>query len=118
VVYPKSGSWTGRSVWFRGAGQGVTTRNGATAQGGAVPSAGRCDPAAGCGRQEARSRHPLRLPDPRCAGSLVRRSRAPHSKELQRCHVLQKPCNLPRSELTRKVRVKQHKIFLFIMTIT
>jgi hypothetical protein len=52
------GSW--------GAGQGAMTRN-ATAQGGAVPSAGRCDPEAGCGCLLAcgtRSRHPLRCPIP------------------------------------------------------
>jgi hypothetical protein len=39
----------GEVCGFWGAGQGATTRN-ATAQGGAVPSAGRCDPEAGCGR--------------------------------------------------------------------
>ena len=48
---------------FWGAGQGATTRNGATAQGGAVPSEGRCDPVAGCGAI-TRSRHPLRCPIP------------------------------------------------------
>ena len=46
------------------------------------------------------------LPDPRFAGPLVRRSRAPHSKELQRGHVPQNPRNPPRSGATQKVRVK------------
>jgi hypothetical protein len=55
---PESGSWTGEVCGFWGAGQGSTTRNGATAKGGAVPSEGRCDPAAGCVRHETRSRHP------------------------------------------------------------
>jgi len=54
----------GEVYGFWGAGQGATTRNGATAKGGAVPSIGRCDPAAGCGRHETRSRHPLRCPIP------------------------------------------------------
>ena len=46
------------------------------------------------------------LPDLRSAGPLVRRSKAPHSKEVQRCHVPQKPCNPPCSGLIRKVRIK------------
>ncbi|SEO37459.1 hypothetical protein [Nitrosovibrio sp. Nv6] len=44
--------------------------------------------------------------DPRFAGSLVRRCGALHSKELQRNHVPQKSFNPPRSELTKKVKLK------------
>jgi hypothetical protein len=36
----------------------------------------------------------------------------------QRRHAPQKLYNLPLSGLTREVRVKQHRIFLFIMPIT
>ncbi|MEO7559026.1 MAG: hypothetical protein ABIT23_02075, partial [Nitrosospira sp.] len=95
--YPKSGSWTGEVRGFWDAGQGATTRN-ATAQGGAVPSAGRCDPEAGCGRpmNVGRRRGSPALPDPRFAGPLVRRFGAPfHSKNLQRSHVPKKRCNSP-----------------------
>ena len=47
------------------------------------------------------------LPDPRFAGPLGQRSGAPfHSKELQRRHVPQKPFNPPRSEFTKKMRIK------------
>src|SRR5687768_16561661 len=90
---------------FWGAGQGATTRNGATAQGGAVPSEGRCDPVAGCGAI-TRSRHPLRCPIPASQGPSVQRFEAPLSKELQRSHVPQKLFNPPRSELTKKVKAK------------
>src|SRR5687768_1478707 len=90
---------------FWGAGQGATTRNGATAQGGAVPSEGRCDPVAGCGAPNAVAASPT-LPDPCFAGPLVQRFVAPHSKELQRSHVPQKLFNPPRSELTKKVKAK------------
>ncbi|MGH8683801.1 MAG: hypothetical protein ACREUM_00460 [Nitrosospira sp.] len=49
---------------------------------------------------------PSTLPDPRFAGPLGRRFEAPfHSKELQRSHVPQKPCNPPCSKLTIKVKV-------------
>jgi hypothetical protein len=65
---------------FWGAGQGVTTRNGATAQGGAVLAKRRCDPGAGCGRR-TRSRHPLRCPIPALRGPS--------------CHALRRP--IPRS---------------------
>jgi hypothetical protein len=37
-------------------------------KGGAVPFAGRCDPAAGCRRHETRSRRPLRCPIPAARG--------------------------------------------------
>ena len=60
---------------------------------GMVPSAGRYDPAAGCGRLETRSRPSPMLPDPRFAGPFVRRPRAIHSKELQRSRVPRKPFN-------------------------
>jgi len=55
------------------------------------------------------------LPDPRCAGPLVRRSGAPHSKELQRCHAPQKLYNLPRSGLTLEGEAQIAKNILFIM---
>ena len=45
--------------------------NGATAQGGAVSSEGRCDPVAGCLRPNktvVRSKHPLRCPIPALRG--------------------------------------------------
>jgi hypothetical protein len=57
------------------------------------------------------------LPDPRFAGSLGRRFRAPHFKELQRSHVPQKTCNSPRSELTKKINVGRRKKSLYITVI-
>ncbi|HEX8873060.1 MAG TPA: hypothetical protein VF780_00415 [Nitrosospira sp.] len=40
-----------------------------------------------------------------------------HSKELQRSHVPQKMYNPPYSELTKKVKVKFHKKFLWIIAV-
>ncbi len=59
---------------------------------------------AGAPAYHKRGRASPPLPDPRFAGPLGPRSGAPHSKELQRGHVPQKPCNPPRSELTKKVK--------------
>src|SRR5579871_5086664 len=61
---------------------------------------------AGAPAYHKRGRASPPLPDPRFAGPLVRRSGAPHSKELQRSHVPQKTCNPPCSELTIKVNVE------------
>ena len=67
---------------------------------GEMPSAGGLYPAAGCGRHETRSRHPLRCPIPASPGPLVQcpscnAPEAPRSKELQRCHASPKLCYLP-----------------------
>jgi ribosome-associated protein len=78
---------------FWGTGQGVTMRNGATAQGSACQK--KVQLRSGMRGPSAVTASPP-LPDPRFAGSLVRRF-APHSKELQRNHVPQKTCNPPRS---------------------
>jgi hypothetical protein len=61
---PKSGSWTGECAVL-GCKARRNDANGATAQGGAVPSEGRCDPAAGV---RARARHPLRYLIPASRG--------------------------------------------------
>ena len=71
---PKSGSWTGRSVWFLG----CRVRR---------DDAEWCDPAAGCGRHETRSRHPLRCPIPAArgpSGDAPRRDRAGRSSAFRR----------------------------------
>ncbi|HEX8873314.1 MAG TPA: hypothetical protein VF780_01715, partial [Nitrosospira sp.] len=83
---------------FWGAGQGATTRNGATAQGGAVPFRRKVRPRSGMlapQRTISAAGHPRRCPIPTSRGPSGDALGAPHSKELQRSHVPQKSRNLP-----------------------
>ena len=101
---------------FWGPGQGATTRNGATAQSGAVLSQEGMAPQRDAGASE-RGRGIPCAADPRFAGLLVPPSGAPHSRKLQRSHVPQKLCNSLHSDLTRKMSVKQYEILLLIITL-
>src|SRR5665213_1730221 len=88
---------------FWGAGQGATTRNGATAKGGAVPSAGRCDRAAGCGAMKCGRGIPCAARSPLRGAPRATLQDAPF-QGVATLPWAPKTNNLPRSGFTRKVK--------------
>ena len=119
--YPRSGSWTGWSVWFLGYRARRNDAEWCDREGRSSAFQRKMRPRSGMQAPErtlsAWSRPSPALPDPRFAGSLGRRFGAPHSKELQRSHVPQKPHTPPRSEPTKKVNVRCRKKSLYITVI-
>ena len=118
--YPRSGSWTGWSVWFLGYRARRNDAEWCDREGRSSAFQRKMRPRSGMLAPQhiisAVAAFPT-LPDPCFAGSLGRRCGAPHSKELQRSHVPQKPHTPPRSEPTKKVNVRCRKKSLYITVI-